>query len=259
MKFELLAGKRALGSAYSKDYTEWAESLLYEDIKSENVAILASMGLERDPDSEEVETYFLKSLKDLDLTLPDEKEGLKTYAKAICAQIVSGDLDTEEGVGILESFYSKSDYEAIYSIWDALSEDLWMVNDRDGCIFNTGLSAENKNEYIKGVAAQFIELLETNLPDCFFNLCACPECGYIGKNELEVIDKPWMPSKLYRFIYKQGQTQRVICANCKRPFPNNMSDYEGRKQYLSKSANKALLSNKFYAALKICLRARRYN
>ena len=234
MKFELLAGKRALGSAYTKDYTEWAESLLYEDIESENVAILASMGYERDPDSEEVETYFLKSLKDLALTLPNEKEGLKIYAKALCEQIVSGDSEPEEGVGILESSYSKSDYEAIYSIWDELSEDLWMVNDRDGCIFNTGLSAENKNEYIKGVAAQFIELLETNLPDRFFYLCACPECGYIGENELEVIDKPWMLSKLYRFIYERGQTQRAICANCKRPFPNNMSDYEGRKQYLSK-------------------------
>ncbi|WP_420554046.1 hypothetical protein [Neptuniibacter marinus] len=234
MKFELLTGKRALGSAYSKDYTEWAESLLYENVESENVAILASMGYERAPDSEEVEIYFQKSLKDLGLILPDEKEGLKIYAKALCEQIISGDLDTEKGVSILESFYLKSDYEAIYSIWDALSEDLWMVNDRDGCIFNSGLTAENKGEYIKGVAAQFTDLLETNLPDRFFCLCACPECGYIGENKLEVVDKPWLPDRLYRLIYKRGQTQRAICANCKRPFPNNMSDYEGRKQYLSK-------------------------
>ncbi|VAW45283.1 hypothetical protein MNBD_GAMMA03-361 [hydrothermal vent metagenome] len=239
MKFELLTGKRALGCAYSKDYTEWAESLLYENVESENVAILASMGYERDPDSEEIEAYFQKSLKDLGLTLPDEKEGLKIYAKALCEQIVSGDLESEKGVSILEAFYSKSDYEAIYSIWDELSEDLWMVSDHEGSIFNTGLSYENKNEYIKAVAAQFIELIEMNLPDRFFCLCACPECGYIGENELEVIDKPWMPDKIYRLIYKRGQMQRAICANCKRPFPNNMSDYEGRKQYISvKSANR---------------------
>ncbi len=236
MKFELLAGKRALGSAYSKDYTDWAESLLYEDVESENVAILASMGYERDPDSEEIEAYFLKSLKDLGLSLPDEKKGLKIYANALCEKIVSGDLEPEKGVNILESFYSKSDYEAVYSIWNELSEDLWMINDSDGCIFNTGLSAENKSEYVKAVAAQFIELLETNLPDRFFYLCACSECGYIGENELEVIDNPWMPDKLYRFIYKRGQTQRAICANCKRAFPNNMSDYESRKQYLSKKS-----------------------
>jgi hypothetical protein len=234
MKFELLAGKRALGSAYSKDYTEWAESLLYEDVDSENVAILASLDCERDPDSEEVEAYFQKSIKDLGLTLPDEKESQKTYAKALCEQIISGELEPEKGVCILESFYSKSDYEAIYSIWDGLSEDLWMLNDRDGCIFNSGLTIENKHEYIKGVAVQFIELLSTELPDRFFYMCACPECGHTGENELEVIDKPWMPDKLYRLLYKRGQTQRAICGNCKRPFPNNMSDYEGRKQYLSK-------------------------
>jgi len=233
MKFELLTGKRALGSAYSKDYIEWAESLLYEDVDSENVAILASMGYERDPDSEEIEKYFLKSIKDLGLTLPGEKEGLKIYAKALCEQIVSGNLEPEKGVSILETFYSRSDYEAIYSIWDELSEDLWKVNDRDGCIFNTGLSIENKSEYIKGVAAQFIELLVTKLPDRFFHLCACSACGYIGESEFEVIDKPWMPNKIFRMIYNRGQTQRAICSSCKRPFPNNMSDYEGRKQYLS--------------------------
>lgn len=233
MKFEILAGKRALGIAYSKSYTEWAESLLYEDVDSVNVAILASMGYERDPDSEEIEVYFQKCLKDLGLVLPEEKEGLKIYAKALCEQIISGELEPEKGVGILESFYSKSDYDAIYSIWDELSEDLWMVNDRDGCIFNTGLTIQNKPEYIKDVALQFIELLSKTLPDRFFYLSACPACGHIGESGSEVIDKPWMPAEIFRLIYRRGQTQRAICANCKKPFPNNMSDYEGRKQYLS--------------------------
>jgi len=233
MKFEILIGKRALGIAYSKNYTEWAESLLYENVDSDNVAILASMGYERDPDSEEIEVYFQKSLKDLGLALPEEKEGLKIYAKALCEQIISGELEPETGVGILESFYSKSDYDAIYSIWDELSEDLWMVNDRDGCIFNTGLTIQNKSEYIKDVAVQFIELLSKTLPDRFFYLSACLACGHIGESGSEVIDKPWMPAKIFRLIYGRGQTQRAICANCKKPFPNNMSDYEGRKQYLS--------------------------
>jgi hypothetical protein len=234
MKFELLVGKRALGSAYSKDYTEWAEYLLYGDIDSENVAILASLGYERDPDSEEIETYFQKALIDLGLVFLSEKDALKVYAKALCGQVISGELAPEVGVSTLETFYSASDYEAIYSIWDELSEDLCMVNDRDGCIFNTGLTIDNKCDYIIDVAAQFIVLLETELPDRFFYLSACPECGYIGDSELEAIDKPWMPEKLFRLIYKRGQTKRAICASCKRPFPNNMSDYEGRKQYFRK-------------------------
>ncbi|MFL1455848.1 hypothetical protein ACJO5Y_15545 [Marinobacter sp. GN3S48] len=232
MKFELLVGKRALGSAHARDYTTWAESLLYEDIESENVAILASIGLERDPDSEEVELYFQRSLTDLDLLLPPDEDALQVYAADLCEQIVSGDLDPEIGADTLAGFYSRSDYEAIYSIWDDLSEDLWMVSNQDGCIFNTGLTKENASGYIKNVASQFIFLLQANLPEDFLHLSACPECGYIGKHELEVIDMPWMPEQLFRLIYKRGQTQRVICPRCKRPFPNNMSDYEGRKQYL---------------------------
>ena len=65
MKFEHLVGKRALGSAHARDYTTWAESLLYEGVDAENVAILASIGLERDPDSEEVELYFPESVTSL--------------------------------------------------------------------------------------------------------------------------------------------------------------------------------------------------
>lgn len=234
MKFEHLVGKRALGSAHARDYTTWAESLLYEGVDAENVAILANIGLERDPDSEEVELYFQKSLRDLGLSLPPDKDALRGYAKALCEQIVSGNLEPEVGADILAAFYSRSDYEPIYSIWDELSEDLWMVHDQDGCIFNTGLTKDNTREYIKSVASQFIVLLETDLPEGFFSLSACPECGYIGKSGLEVIDMPWMPEKLYRLIYKRGQSQRAICPRCKRPFPNNMSDYEGRRQYLGR-------------------------
>ncbi|WP_444925410.1 hypothetical protein ACJJI4_12885 [Microbulbifer sp. TRSA002] len=234
MKFEFLLGKRAIGSAYSKDYTEWAESLLYENVDSENVAILASMGYERDPDPEEIETYFQKCLKDLGLAVPLDKDALKIYAQALCELIISGELEPEQGVGMLEGFFRASDYEAIYSIWDGLSEDLWMVNDREICYFNSGLTSENKSSYIKDVAAQFIILLDTELPDRFFFLSSCPECGYIGESGLEVIEKPLIPKQLFKLIYGRGQNQRAICSKCKRPFPNNMSDYEGRKQYLSK-------------------------
>ncbi|WNZ54943.1 hypothetical protein QT397_18980 [Microbulbifer sp. MKSA007] len=104
MKFEFLLGKRAIGSAYSKDYTEWAESLLYENVDSENVAILASMGYERDPDPEEIETYFQKCLKDLGLAVPLDKDALKIYAQALCELIISGELEPEQGVGMLEGF-----------------------------------------------------------------------------------------------------------------------------------------------------------
>ena len=234
MKFEHLAGKRALGSAHARDYTAWAESLLREGIEDENIVILASIGLERDPDSEEVQSYFQKSLRDLGLSLPPDKDALRIYATAVCEQILSGDLGPEAGADILAGFYAGSDYESIYSIWDGLSDDLWLANNNDVCIFNTGLTRYNSGSYIKDVASQFIVLLEADLPDDFFHLSACPECGYVGRCELEIVDKPWMPEKVFKMIYRRGQTQRAVCPNCDRSFPNNMSDYEGRRQYLDR-------------------------
>lgn len=232
MNFEHLTGKRILGEACPKDYTDWAESILCEGAESENIAILAGIGLDRSPDSDDVETYFNKSIKDLGLILPSVRDGLKGYAKFICEQIILGDIEPETGLKTLETFYSSSDYQAIYSIWDELGEDIWMLRDGDGCIFNTGLTIYNIDLYIVDVAKQFIEILHTDLPDDFFHLSACPVCGYIGKSELERIEKPWMPELIFRLIYQRGATCQAICAKCQHPFPKNMSDYEGRKQYI---------------------------
>ncbi len=232
MKFEYLTGKRALGNAHPKDYTDWAEGLLCDGVVSENVAILAGLGLDKHPDSEEIKIYFNKCLADLDLELPNAKNSLLAYARILCEKIVNNEMSAKKGLNILDGFYSRSDYEAIYSIWDELSEDIWMVNDREGCIFNSGLTVENIDHFIRKVAKQFLQLTKMKLPDCFFYLCSCKKCGYIGESATERIDIPWIPEKIFRLIFKQGPTYRSVCVKCKEPYPNNMSDYEGRKQYL---------------------------
>ncbi|MCW3479678.1 hypothetical protein OL229_08900 [Neisseriaceae bacterium JH1-16] len=232
MRIEQLSGKRVLGNACSKDYTNWAEGLLYEGVESENVAILAGMSFERNPDSEEIEAYFQKSLKDLNIQITSDDEALNCYAKYICTQIISGDVTPEHGLEILQNFYRKSDYEAIYSIWDDLVEDVWMTKNHEGCIFNTGLTRENIGLYITEVAKQFIVLLDTDIPENFFYLCSCSHCGHIGVSGLEKIEKSWMSDRLFRLIYQRHQARRIICANCRTPYPKNMSDFEGRIQYL---------------------------
>ncbi|MBN8411131.1 hypothetical protein [Halomonas litopenaei] len=233
MKLEHLLGKRALGSARIEDYTTWAESLLYDSIETENAAILASIGLERNPEWDDVERYFRKTLGDLGLSLLSDEDALKVYAKYLCETIVSGDCDPEAGVGVLADFYSRSGYDPIYSIWDDLSADLLFLLDEDGAIFNTGLTRDNRSNYIKRVASQFVVLLDSGLPEGFFNLSACPECGYVGKSKLESMHIPWMPDSLFRLIYRRGRMKRPICPRCQRPFPKNMRDYEGRRQFLA--------------------------
>lgn len=232
MDFNLLIGKRFLGQAHWKDYAQWAEGLLRQNVDSENVAILASLDLERSLDSGEIEFYFQKSMHDCGLALPTEQDALSAYARYICGQVAHGAIAPNEGLDTLQGFCAISGYEPIYSIWDELSEDVWRVNDREEPIFNTGLTKGNQEEYIMNVAAQFLELLEIDLPDWFFHLFACPACGYIGKNGFERIDKPWLPEKTFKLIYRRAPARRAVCAKCGAPFPKSMGDYKGREQYL---------------------------
>jgi hypothetical protein len=232
MNFTNLAGKIVLGTAHSEDFTGWAMEMLEKGFDSENLAILAGLSFEKNPDSEEIREYFYKSLKDLGLELPTEENSILSYAKYICSEIVAGNISPQNGLSILDGLYSKSDYEPIYSIWDELSEDIGMVNDREGCIFNTGITRENIDQYIVKVAEQFIKLTEIELPERFFWLTVCRKCGYIGENKLIRMDKPWMPEKLYRKIYRRGPTMKPVCSKCGKEFPLGMGDYVAREEYL---------------------------
>jgi len=232
MNFTNLAGKIALGTAYSEDYTNWAMDLLEEGSDSENIAVLASLGFEKNPDSVEIKEYFYRSLKDLGLELPTEENSILSYAKYICSEVVSGNIAPRDALPILERLYSKSDYERIYSIWDGLSEDVWMVANRDGCYFNTDLTSENIEEYIAQVARQFIELTEIELPEHFFQLTVCKKCGHIGESAFTRFDKPWLPEILYRVIYRRGPAMKPVCSICGEDFPLGMVGYVGREKYL---------------------------
>jgi len=233
MKFKYLVGKIALGVASPKDYTSWAEEMLISGVESENISILAGLDLDKYPDSEEIKLYFKKSVNDLELEFPTDDVAIISYAIYICRGIIEGNITPEDGVSVLSQFYSKSDYEPIYGIWDELSDDIWSIKERDSCYFNTGLTKDNIGEYVRDVAEQFITLTKIILPEQFFNLCACQKCGYIGEHKLERIDLPWLPEKLYKLIYKRRPTHRAICSKCREPFPLSMGDYVARRQYLT--------------------------
>lgn len=233
MQFEELIGKRALGMAVSSDYTSGAEGLLSDNIESENCAILASFSLERDPDSEEIESYFQYCVKDLGLDLPPDNVTIANYAKSICRQVVDDVFPPREGLAILETLYAESKYnELLYSIWDELAEDIALIEDDWGALYNSSITKENIGKYIVDVAKQYLILCEIELPENFFYLHACKHCGHIGESGTERLDKPWMPVKIFRLLHRRGPSSRAICGQCKHPYPRRMDDYEAREQYL---------------------------
>jgi hypothetical protein len=241
MELNTLIAKRAFGEAQAKDFSDWAENLLIQGCDSENVAILASFGIERFPNLTEVENYFEKCVDELGLVLPEDQIAIHEYAKYLAAIISTGILEPTVGLELLKDFWRLSgDYdEPIYRIWEELADDICTLDDCHFYLWNTGLSKNNRDEFIIQVAKQFIQLCDSELPDDFFHLCVCNECGYIGKPQFKQIDLPWLPEKLFRLIYRKSPTFQWLCGQCAKAGLKNMFDYAGRKQYLeSQSANK---------------------
>ncbi|MEI6707007.1 MAG: hypothetical protein WCK96_07715 [Methylococcales bacterium] len=237
MEFNALVVKRVLGTVQTQDFSNWAENLLLQGCDSNNVAILASFGLERFPDSYEVERYFEKCIGELGLVLPEDRvviaEYVPEYANELASNISSGLLKPREGLESLKSFGMATDYDkALYRIWDELAEDVYTLENGDYYLWNTGLSKDNIDEFIIQVARQFIQLCKSELPDDFFYLCTCDDCGHIGKAQLKRMDLPWLPEKLFRLIYRKAPAFKWICGHCTQSHLKNMFDYEGRKQYL---------------------------
>ncbi len=236
-KIEILEGKIALEVATPKDYIDWAEDLLLQGIENEYLLMLVSYGVEKNPDSYEIKEYFEKSLKALNIPLSSPAAALKNYAKQIALQIAHNKISTLDGLDLLEPFYFKSDYEPIYSIWSQLEEDLVSLKCNDDYFYNSGLSNDNVEQYIKNIALQFSQLLECQLPDNFFQLCVCQKCGHIDIAGSQIIEKTWLPDKLFQFIFKRPLQEQAVCNKCGAPFPGNMTDYTYRQIYLDSVNN----------------------
>ena len=153
-----------------------------------------------------------------------------------CHQILAEEVEPEKGLNLLESLYFPSDYEPIISIWDELSEDVWMVNNHEGAIFNSGLTAENVPYYIKKVARQFLTLIEIDLPKNFFRMSLCLTCGFLGESKSKRVGIAWLPVKLYRLFFQRYPAYRSFCSECGESLLAQMWDYEGREKYLHMSA-----------------------
>ncbi|GAA6151857.1 hypothetical protein [Pseudoteredinibacter isoporae] len=234
-QLQFLLGRRALNQAATKDYTDWAEALLYSNPNSENAEILASMGYERDPLTEEIEKYFLATLNDLKFNIPSNEQCIGDYVRLVCTQIISGEIDAIRGTELLEITYEKSDYTGLYSIWYGATEDIRNVRDygEEVGFYNTGLTKDNLPSYLKSIAQQFLTLLDIELPGEFFNLSICLQCKHVSKPSFVRHEKPWLPAVIYRLIYNTQPAVRPVCPNCNADFPGMMQDFKAREMYLN--------------------------
>lgn len=115
-------GERALGPLSTNDYVDWAGEMLAQDYDTYSLCILA--GLDRFASAFEAEDYFLRSIKELNLNVPDCANAIRAYACDIARQIINGQLTGQQGVRTLYKICVATEYEREFMGWYELNEAL---------------------------------------------------------------------------------------------------------------------------------------
>jgi hypothetical protein len=115
-------GKRALDQLSTNDYIDWAGEMLVQGYDTYSLRILA--GLDRFASTFEAEDYFLRSIKELDLSIPDRENSIRAYTCEIARQIIGGQLTGQQGVHALYKICIATEYERDFLVWLELDDAL---------------------------------------------------------------------------------------------------------------------------------------
>lgn len=149
-----IIGKRALYHLHANDYVDWAGEMLVQGYDSYSLRILA--GLERLASTFEAEEYFLRSAKELGLSIPDSGTAVRAYACEIAQQIVDGRLTGQEGVRELYRICLATEYDRDYLVWLQLDDALDTLLSGEYAYTYESATLENFDEVAKQEAEKFI-------------------------------------------------------------------------------------------------------
>jgi hypothetical protein len=150
-------GRRALGQVSSGDYKDWAGEMLVRGYDSRSLRILA--GVDRFVSTFEAEDYFLRSIKELDLSLPAPDTAIRAYACEIAQQVVDNVIRAQEGVRWLFQICIATDYARDFIIWLELDDALDSLLHGNYPFTYESATLDNFDEIAKREAANFIALV----------------------------------------------------------------------------------------------------
>lgn len=114
--------QRKYGFNMQECYSNWACTQLENGYSSANLNILAAMTLH--DNFFEVESFFLKALKDLNISIPNKSDAVRSYVILICNKIINKELSEKQGCWILAKIYQDLDYDPFYQRWYDLYESI---------------------------------------------------------------------------------------------------------------------------------------
>ena len=181
-----LFAKHCFREASAKDFSDWAIYCLEQGIDSKNIRILASMFNAQYVS--EVETYFIRSLDDLNWNYPIKEKCLPEYAKLTAKQILNKEIDIFIGCNEIYKVYRNLDYDPELTNWDYLSgsihpetyEDL--VFEKNGIEYKHLLEVAIMEEASKMIYGNKSIVWETEIK---------PSLAFVEENEESILTKLW--------------------------------------------------------------------
>jgi RNase P subunit RPR2 len=199
--YRLLAEKN-LTYFDSQKYVDWAVVLLENGFDSESLIILA--GLDSYP-TEEKEKYFWESIRELNIKIEkNDSELIEHYANFIVNQVIEDRVNPMVGLSKMLDVVRATDYSSKYIQFELLDEDIDYLNYSQTTIFNTGLTLDNKEEFVKEEFQLFSEMNRLQIDESLREKSYCLNCNKFGKPALKA---KYQLKKPYKY-------QIWICSNC---------------------------------------------
>jgi hypothetical protein len=231
MKTDTLILNRSLGAAIPEDYIDWAVNQLQSGIDTPNLRILAGLSVKFD--NEEIESYFTKVCKELDIDAPLKTDNYYGTARLIKRAYDNKEISAKDAIKRMFDLYVESEYDdPLLSIWYSIDEELSHKGSEWGGYFYPVELLDSLDDLFVNEFNLFERALKLKLPRGFINFIKCEQCGYIGNSHL----KPrYFKDKLVaKLPWGRKPALWHTCSECGSFEYISMSDPAVRNSYLSK-------------------------
>lgn len=233
MNLHKIWGLKALDKPYHQACIDWAEQLLIAGNTSDNVLILASLGMDKSLEPYEVEGYFNRVLQDIGQIEPNYFDAIKLYGLELCRESLEGELALEETANLLAEIYSSTNYDyGIFSIWTDLSDELYLLENEDHHYTHPELTQVNKLAYIKKQIRHFVVLLNSDVPPDFIHLHICNECRSLVKATWRKKTRITKYQKIMQLLKLQKTIYSTECLTCGSANVTSLQTVEARERAL---------------------------
>lgn len=198
----VILGKQLICDFDSKDFVDWAVTIMQQGYESDSLFILAGLDNER---TEVREKYFYDSVRDLKIDInKTNQELIEIYAKSVAGKAVNNEIDIEDAFRKMCTIACETDYDRRYIGFYIIEEDLECLEYANRTSFTTDLTLVNYKEYIKNEFQIFLEMFEITIPDSERGKYYCTDCESLIRIKAEV-----------RYQLKQPfKYETNVCENC---------------------------------------------